>query len=287
MRVKGLPVRGKKRGVARAAENRTQFARRGGNTVPRGYDFDVTIATTWGVLRLGFALCSIQWLWSTALTPWAARIGCSYPLDLIVGLPDWEQFEGRTLRPMTPEEFDTQFKELNRTNDLERVAARTTLLVDPKDVAQDIRAALSAMRPEQYAHIRSLKLYAFRMVRNRGIELAVEKKREPPRVELDDEGRREQKLQTLEQSSYLKDPSELVEQEQYHKLVREAMKDLLTPLERSTAWRVHVKGESGPSIARRSGLSIDKVRGLREGGMKKLRRFFEIFCGTTRRDHDK
>jgi RNA polymerase sigma factor (sigma-70 family) len=147
-----------------------------------------------------------------------------------------------------------------------------TRVADPKDIVQDVLLGLSKKLPEEYAHIQDLKRYATKAVRNRCIELALRKHGDPPFVELD-KAEQDPLAQPLEPAPSLRNPYEIYAQDQFQRLVHEAL-DILKPLERAVARLTYLHGESGPTIARKLQLSLDVVRGARERAWMTMKTFF-------------
>jgi RNA polymerase sigma factor (sigma-70 family) len=189
---------------------------------------------------------------------------------------------------MTPEEFQIALRALTQSNYLERVASGMHPVADPKDIAQDVLCTLWSKPPEDYTHVQDLKRYAAKAIRNRCIELALRKQGAPPFVELDEAGQ-DHLAQPLDPSASLRNPHDIYEQEQFQRLLREAM-DILKPLERAVARLTHLNGESGPKIAQRLQLSLDVVRGARERAWMKMNKFFSDLAqnerGERTRDED-
>jgi RNA polymerase sigma factor (sigma-70 family) len=173
---------------------------------------------------------------------------------------------------MTPKEFEDALHALTKSRYLERVAAAMNPLGETKDIVQDVLLRLSKRTHEEYSHIRDLKRYAATAVRNRCRELARRKRGVPPLAKLDEVEKEDHLIQPLEVSSGLKDPYQICEQEQLHKLVHESM-DILSPLEREIARLTHLDGESCRAIAHRLHLSKHVVRGNRERGWSKMEGF--------------
>ena len=254
-------------------------------TMRRGYHRDLTRQTTWVARHRLILLRSTNTQWRATSESRAVRIACPNFAELLVGvscgLLDWERIRGWTARlTMTEEEFDQALNALSRDNCLKQVAARSGFLPDPQDAVQDVLLTFSRMQPHQYEHIRDLKPYVEEAVRRRAIRLAVTSKDKTwPHVKLDGDEARQ-----LEQTSF-QDPYESYKLEQTRQFMHIAI-DLLDPLERAIA-RALLNGDSGPTIASRTDLTIDDVRGARKRGLEKLKKFFlDLMREERRRDRD-
>ena len=172
---------------------------------------------------------------------------------------------------MTPKEFEIALHSLTESRYLERVAAAMNPLADPKDVVQDVLLRLARMNPEDYFHVRDLKRYAAKAVRNRCFELARRRRGKAPLERLGEAGEG-QLIEALDASSSLTDPSQLCEEWQIRKLVHQSL-DMLSPRERDVARLAHLKGKSDSAIARCLRLSKHVVRGERERAWVKMKIF--------------
>jgi RNA polymerase sigma factor (sigma-70 family) len=166
---------------------------------------------------------------------------------------------------MIDEEFATSLRALAKDKDLQRLARRLNPDADPNDTVQDVLLSLAKMPPETYANIHDLKSYAYKAVRNRSIELGIQKRRGPAFVALD-------KLDQNELTSGLDNPHDTYEQEQFWKRVHQRM-DTFTPRERFVSRLLYLYGESTPETAQRLHWTLDVVRGARERATKKIKDF--------------
>ena len=163
---------------------------------------------------------------------------------------------------MTPEEFHLQFRELSTTSYLYKVASKFGAGAETKDIVQDVLELISQKRPEDYAHVRDLKVYVAQAV-HRAAMAWVMKKRRAPAVEPLDEATHEQVFEAFQ--ALPKDPYEIYELEQYRRILHRAV-ELLEPLDRAIATETHEEGASIRDTAERLGIGPDHVR----GGIRRL-----------------
>lgn len=237
----------------------------------RGFHRELIRHTHSDALRHTILLRSTNSRRSATLKAGSARI--AYLIDdsfvSCCGLREWEVTRGWTTRlTMTEDDRKKVLNELSKSRFLQNAARKAGFAAtDVEDAAQDALEKLARMDLDVFARISNIKHYGWRIIRNLSLEIASNRKKIPPLIDITDP-----EHETLTQESF-PEPYNSYNLEQMSQSLQEVL-DGLEFLEGAVAQAL-INDESGPVLARRFKLTIDVIRGARERLRKKLAKFLD------------